>query len=70
MRGASALLHPLKRRQCQLGRADVNRLARLTSPKALAYQATRMTNLATIAASSTARLWWWRCAKLAARWRD
>jgi hypothetical protein len=29
-----------------------------------------MTNLVAIAASSAARLWWWRDASLAARWRD
>jgi hypothetical protein len=29
-----------------------------------------MTYLNAIAASSTARLWWWRGANLAARWRD
>jgi hypothetical protein len=29
-----------------------------------------MTNLVTIAACSTARLWWWRDATHAARWRD
>jgi len=29
-----------------------------------------MTHLVAIAASSTARLWWWRDASLAARWRD
>jgi hypothetical protein len=42
----------------------------LTRPAAVAYQAIRMTNLVAIAASSTARLWWWRSASLAARWRD
>jgi hypothetical protein len=34
------------------------------------YHANRMTSLIAIAASSTARLWWWRDATLAARWRD
>jgi hypothetical protein len=29
-----------------------------------------MTNLIAIAASSTARRWWWRSMTLAARWRD
>jgi hypothetical protein len=29
-----------------------------------------MTNLAAIAATLTARRWWWRGATLAARWRD
>jgi hypothetical protein len=43
---------------------------RLTNPKPLPYHAIRMSNLAAIAASSTARLWWWRSASLAARWRD
>jgi hypothetical protein len=43
---------------------------RLTNPKPLPYHAIRMMNLAAIAASSTARLWWWQSASLAARWRD
>jgi len=42
---------------------------RLTAAKPLAYHAIRMTNLAAIAATETARLWW-RGANLAARWRD
>jgi len=42
----------------------------LTDPGALAYLAIRMTNLVAIAASSNARLWWWRSVDLAARWRD
>jgi hypothetical protein len=29
-----------------------------------------MTNMVAIAASSNARLWWWRSATYAARWRD
>jgi len=42
----------------------------LTRHKPLPYHAIRMTHLDAIAASSTARLWWWRSATLAARWRD
>jgi len=42
----------------------------LTATDPLPYHASRMTNLVAIAASSTARLWWWRSASLAARWRD
>jgi hypothetical protein len=29
-----------------------------------------MMNLVAIAASSNARLWWWRSLDIAARWRD
>jgi hypothetical protein len=55
--------------QCHLGIERVNR-QRLTGPKSLPYHAIRMTNLVAIAATPTARLWWWRGATLAARWRD
>jgi hypothetical protein len=48
----------------------VNPHRRLTERKSLPYHAIRMTHLDAIAASSTARLWWWRSANLAARWRD
>jgi hypothetical protein len=41
----------------------------LTAPKRLPYHANRMTNLAAIAASSTAHRWW-RSLNFAARWRD
>ena len=44
--------------------------SRLTRTKALSYHAIRMTNLLAIAGPSTAHRWWWRCASLAARWRD
>jgi hypothetical protein len=54
---------PLRRRTRQL-------ISRLTALKRLTYSANRMTNLVVIAASSNARLWWWRGATLAARWRD
>jgi hypothetical protein len=49
---------------------SVNPHRRLTERKSLPYHAIRMTHLDAIAASSTARLWWWRSANLAARWRD
>jgi hypothetical protein len=63
-------LDPLAHRQCHRHGRDVNRPERLTNPKPLPYHAIHMTDLAAIAASSTARLWWWRSASLAARWRD
>jgi hypothetical protein len=47
----------------------VNRWCWLTGGDPLPYDASRMTNLVAIAASSTARLWW-RGAMRAARWRD
>jgi len=50
--------------------ASVNPWLGLTAAKPLPYHAIRMTNLVAIAATPTARLWWWRSAKLAARWRD
>jgi hypothetical protein len=55
--------------QCHLDIERVN-CQRLTGPKPLPYHAIRMTNLVAIAATSNARLWWWRDATLAARWRD
>ena len=63
-------LHPLGHAQMPMPPPSVNPQRRLTARKPLPYHAIRMTHLDTIAASSTARLWWWRSANLAARWRD
>jgi hypothetical protein len=44
-------------------------ISRLTAPEALPYDTIAMTNLAALAISSPARLWWRGCID-AARWRD
>ena len=63
-------LHPLAGRPMPLPQRSRQPISRLTRPKRLPYHANRMTNLVAIAASSTARRWWWRSCTLAARWRD
>ncbi len=61
-------LHPLVSRPCHCRVERVNRLARLTNPESVPYDAIRMTNLVP-AAYSNAHLWW-RGSTHAARWRD
>ena len=63
-------LHPRERSNAIAAVRASTACIGLTAGKPLAYQAIRMTNLVAIAASSTARRWWWRSCTLAARWRD